>query len=172
MPTNRKRVRRPSQAEPWIKEYMGKGYYTLPSGQPGRMKAFRGDFNEKDAWEEVKDELLPQWIKENPCTRPFGWWLCDSPESRRRVGGSGRRSDNAFFKFGLPDCWWIEVNHNQPPLYESEAAYLKRHGLLTPSEAKWLADHPEALEPVSVEYKIAVHPHVAPLYNAPPKWIK
>ncbi len=35
-----------------------------------------------------------------------------------------------------------------PPLYESEAAYLQRHGLLKKAETKWLENYPEAFDPV------------------------
>ena len=38
-----------------------------------------------------------------------------------------------------------------PPTYESEAAYLQRHGFLTDAEIKWLDKHPKALKPVIAE---------------------
>jgi len=41
------------------------------------------------------------------------------------------------------------VDPNDPPVYESQAAYLKRHGLLTPEEAKKLK--PADFEPEIVE---------------------
>ena len=40
-----------------------------------------------------------------------------------------------------------------PPVYESEAAYLDRQGLLTPAEKKYLKEHPESLEPEKVEFE-------------------
>jgi hypothetical protein len=44
----------------------------------------------------------------------------------------------------------VAIDPNDPPVYESEAAYLERHGLLTVAEKRWLADHPEALAPVTI----------------------
>ncbi|MBL7203246.1 MAG: hypothetical protein ISS63_02785 [Desulfobacteraceae bacterium] len=46
----------------------------------------------------------------------------------------------------------VAIDENDPPVYESEAVYLERHGLLTASEKKWLAGHPEAMEPERVEF--------------------
>lgn len=37
-----------------------------------------------EAWETMKDELLPRFIRDNPGRRPWGWWACESPERRRR----------------------------------------------------------------------------------------
>lgn len=42
------------------------------------------------------------------------------------------------------------IDPDDPPRYESEAAYLQRLGLLTPDEQKYLEKHPELLEPESV----------------------
>jgi hypothetical protein len=67
----------------------------------------------RDVWLAIRDELLPQWIKERPGTRPSWWFLFDpecprvsaedikrhgwegwlfleyTPDLRRRVGGTG-----------------------------------------------------------------------------------
>ena len=45
----------------------------------------------------------------------------------------------------------IAVDPDDPPTFESQAAYLKRHGLLTAAEVRWLDKHPEALEPEAVK---------------------
>ena len=42
------------------------------------------------------------------------------------------------------------IDPDDPPRYESEAAYLQRLGLLTPAEEKYLQKHPELLEPETV----------------------
>ncbi|MCC6228523.1 MAG: hypothetical protein IT432_04775 [Phycisphaerales bacterium] len=34
------------------------------------------------AWEELRDELLPEFIREHPLTRPWAWWRFDAPEPR------------------------------------------------------------------------------------------
>lgn len=45
----------------------------------------------------------------------------------------------------------IAVDPDDPPIFESQAAYLKRHDLLTAAEVRWLEKHPEALEPEAVK---------------------
>jgi hypothetical protein len=49
------------------------------------------------------------------------------------------------------DFTGVPIDPRDPPTFESEAAYLDRHGLLTPAEKKHLASHPELLEPVIIE---------------------
>jgi hypothetical protein len=41
----------------------------------------------------------------------------------------------------------LPIDPQDPPRFESEAAYLRRWGLLTPAEEKHLARHPELLQP-------------------------
>lgn len=41
----------------------------------------------------------------------------------------------------------VAIDPNDPPVFESETAYLLRNGLLTPAEKKHLALHPELMEP-------------------------
>lgn len=45
------------------------------------------------------------------------------------------------------------IDPNNPPRFESEAAYLQRHGLLTEPELKYLSRHPELLIPEIVEFE-------------------
>jgi hypothetical protein len=91
------------------------------------------------------------------------------PEPRLRIGGTGRPSyeRKGFipgFKFGLPDSWPSKIDaeaglcqqddvpdSTDPPTFESQAAYLQRHGLLTDAEIKWLNKHPSALLPEKVK---------------------
>jgi len=39
------------------------------------------------------------------------------------------------------------IDPEDPPRFESEAAYLERHGLLSPAELRYLEKHPELAEP-------------------------
>jgi hypothetical protein len=68
-------------------------------------------------WKEYGDEVIRWWIKGQPGTRPRCWWRFTAPEPRREV----------------------PVGPDAPPTVESEAAYLKRLGLLLPGEEKRLA---------------------------------
>lgn len=92
---------------------------------------------------------------------PFAWWLFDAPEPRRRTGGMGTPKHEVLayrpsYSWGMPD-YWIEAweityysnrksetfqaeayDPNDPPTFESDAAYLGRHGLLTAAERRRL----------------------------------
>ncbi|MBN2062161.1 MAG: hypothetical protein JW882_17290 [Deltaproteobacteria bacterium] len=157
----------------------------------------------KERWQYYEENLLPGWIKQRPCTRPYYWWEYAAPrwddplegwaihgtlpEPRRRLGGVGNPAYEHLaylpnFEYGLPTTWVTEsevqyyngrakdihgniiptpykegnfkgkaIDPDDPPVYESEAAYLQRHGLLTATEKKWLAGYPEALEAVKIE---------------------
>jgi hypothetical protein len=153
-----KRPKKSVPKESWVTDFYLRGY----EGQGCRALLYGSD----DAllaypWEEARKELLPEWIREHPGTRPYAWWEKDAPEPRRRVGGSGRRARNALIKFGVPsDNWFKDVDPGRPPLYESQAAYLQRHNLLTVAEKRWLADHPEALEPEVIGYRLSTGPEI------------
>ena len=97
----------------------------------------------RQAWEELRDDLLPAWIAENPGTRPYAWWAFDAPEPRRCLSGPGRsilREPDApswakRLSFGVPFVLSGEDFKN-PSEYESESAYLRRLGLMTDEERR------------------------------------
>jgi hypothetical protein len=41
--------------------------------------------NIEDYWRMCRDDLLRDWIKENPCSRPWFWWQHDAPEEREEA---------------------------------------------------------------------------------------
>jgi len=113
-----------------------------------------------DAWEKHKKWILKDFISQNPGKRPWAWWKYDAPrwqrkfdawfngqlpEPRCQVCGKGVISWEKYpaivpsFNFGVP-MYWHEVDMNDPPMYEAQASYLKRHGLLAKSEEKRLTD--------------------------------
>jgi len=138
-------------------------------------------------WESHKAEILADWLREHPCSRPWAWWKYDAPrwkrkfkgcfwdqqlpEPRQKLGGRGTPAYESLsyvpnFNFGIPTAWVqksdisyhknlrdfdgkpaVAYDPNNPPCYEAEGCFLERHGLLTPTEKKWLAGHPEAREP-------------------------
>lgn len=98
---------------------------------------FNGTLN--DAWPENKDKIVSDWVKKNPCTRPWAWWLWDAPrwddqffdcyyhgelpEPRQRLGGVGTPSHEVLsivphFSFGIPDSW----------VTQQEVDYYNRNG--------------------------------------------
>ena len=111
---------------------------------------------------------------------PVGTWPgCDwdgkLPQPRKRFGGMGtpRHEVLAYvpsFVFGIPDNWvdqfdaeyykaggfeGVPIDPDDPPVFESQAAYLKRHGLLTTAERKALGKVPDAFEPEVLNPEIA-----------------
>lgn len=154
------------------------------SGSPEVARSVRGAvyFNDIAAWWGLMiDEILEDWAREQPGTRPRAWWQYDSQESRRRLGGIGTPSNECHataphLVFGIPTYWvdqrevdyrngrafhvdgyrigtenkegdfdGLAIDRDDPPRYESEAAYLKRCGLLFPGELERLTE--AAFEP-------------------------
>lgn len=100
----------------------------------------------REAWEELRDELMKAWIAEDPCTRPWAWWAFDAPERRRRINGlhpfdsPERRRHGKRFGFKRPNDLYmgmpasLMVEDDADAEYESEPDYLDRLGELTDSE--------------------------------------
>jgi len=148
MPRKRAKVKnRIEKPAPWLIQYLTFG--EIPgSKQEGVLECFqlRGNRqNEKKIWKKYHDLILSSWLQNRPGTRPFAWWKFEASEPRKQVSGKGVLVREKFpaivprFTFGVP-CDWYQVNEDNPPMFESEATYLKRHGLLTKSEEKRLSD--------------------------------
>lgn len=119
-----------------------------------------------EVWAEYGDEVVADWIAERPGTRPSLWWLFSAPrlpvgtlpQPRKRLGGTGTPAHEVLayvpsFPFGVPAQWitptdmetWPSlagnaepVSADDPPLFESQASYLDRLGLLLAGERKRL----------------------------------
>jgi hypothetical protein len=169
-----------------------KAYLLTGERAPGDAETFmlqRGGSQLKAIWKAVNRELLNDWIKQNPCSRPWAWWEWDAPraEPRQRLGGTGTPDYEVLayvphFDHGIPTGWitkfdeayyngraldihgnpigtehkegdfsGVAIDPTDPPTFESEAAYLQRHGLLTPAEARHLEKYPELLNPERIE---------------------
>jgi hypothetical protein len=77
------------------------------------------------------------------------------PEPRKRTGGIGTpayevKCVKPIFSYGIPNVW-VGVDENDLPTFESQAAYLKRHGVLFAGEEKRSDFEPEAA-PKSWDY--------------------
>jgi hypothetical protein len=92
-------------------------------------------------WRLVETDLLEDWIENGRAgTRPRYWWHYSAPEPcRQRLGGLGQtewqkyRSVLPCFTYGLPQLWYY-IDSQDPPYYESQSAFLRRHGLFLPNE--------------------------------------
>jgi len=166
MATNRKRTPRSRQVQTlhpgainWLYDRQE------PTEKPWKDRFFMDRVDFKTLWADNRDEVLAWWIKNRPGTRPLNWWIYDAPKERvpwcqgweyyaaqpyrQRVGGIGEPGHDAHTLKGIPQSWLGEPSDPlDPPRFESEAAYLQRHGLLTKEERAHLGKHPELLEPV------------------------
>jgi hypothetical protein len=102
-------------------------------------------------WRDHADWVVGWHIAHWPGSRPRLWWKFDSPGVRARLGGIGTplsECGGAYvpqFEFGLPVNWLTRdeqghfdrgtpIDPNDPPRFESEPTFLRRHGLLTREE--------------------------------------
>lgn len=128
-------------------------------------------------WLRFKNEIMKDWIQKYPGSRPWAWWKFESPkEKRRRVDGTGDAQTDIFksylksgqvlkikdnFPFGVPELWFQEhhkkmypkrefevLDKDDPPTFEGQAEYLKRHGLMSKSEIKRVPSDAYASESV------------------------
>jgi hypothetical protein len=112
---------------------------------------------QKTVWEAHRAALLAAWIEDHPGTRPAVWWRVEAPEPRQRLGGVGNPAPPPLWRgaprywCGAPDTQWREMDPEDPPVYESQAEYLRRHALLSVGEL-------ERLTPAEFEPETITHP--------------
>jgi hypothetical protein len=130
---------------------------------------FQGHPTAAELWAEHGHTFLPDYIKQWPGTRPAAWWRHETldngePLLRQKVGGCGTPWGHEQMAYGLPlvwvteenKTWWGEapgpaIDPSNPPLVESEASYLARHGLLSDTERKRLTASDFAPEAIAVD---------------------
>jgi len=103
-------------------------------------------------WERARPGVLAEYVRVNPGRRPDIWWRLDAPEPRRQIAGPELRNGVRHrTRHGVPLAWEPgprqeglclreHYDPDNPPVYESQAEFLKRHGLLLDGEAGLLAD--------------------------------
>lgn len=109
MPTNR--TRRPRAPEPAISENVHAGLLSGDWDQ-GDFVVFKlgGERNVRAVWDSIGEELLADWLRNHPCSRPWAWWEYAAPEPRRRLGGIGDTfTDRQMSEcaFGIPMGGWV-----------------------------------------------------------------
>ena len=90
-------------------------------------------------WREHRDQVLEDWIKKHPGTRPSQWWRFEAPERRRQVSG-GRPRPTSRVMFHYPKGVPFPLHRDDDTRFESEASYLRRLGLLRAPEARRLTE--------------------------------
>ena len=112
------------------------------------LKSGHDFFNEfpedeqREAWQDLKKEILQQWLQNQPGTRPWAWWCFDMPAGtrRQRIDDRHPHDDPRYdlpkdLHFGCPRCLReCDIGGR----YESQEAYLRRLSLLTAAELKFL----------------------------------
>jgi hypothetical protein len=115
-----------------------------------------------ELWKAHGAAYLAQHIKVYPGTRPAPWWRFDAPEPlRERIGGIGTPRPSNQRHLGVEllwvtaenATWWGEpagpaIDPANPPIFESQATFLDRHGFLTAAERAKLTDDDFATEAI------------------------
>lgn len=158
MPTTRKRIPRsrlPVETyPPWQISYLKNGSTDGAVCNPFEILEFKFSKDKQlAAWRACRSKIMYDWLKARPGTRPLAWWLFEAPGLRRKLSKKGP-ADAVFIEmqcgtiWGIPD--WYDDPHNvktDRPAFESQAAYLKRLGLMAKSEERCLK--PDDFEPES-----------------------
>ena len=134
MATNRKRVSRRREAD--IDPELLVWFLDATPRRPA-LVFFMQEGELQTAWNASREAVLAEWIQTRPGTRPTHWWLFDAPGQRLRIGGKGTPCHEALayapsYRLGIPADW--QFDPTDPPAYESQATFLKRHKLLLSGE--------------------------------------
>jgi len=124
------------------------------SGQttPGIATRFRPEYfartdNERRRlWEQVRDQLVAEFIEAHPGCRPWAWWRFDAPPERRRRIRPADAMTPANFDWALAKGCGLPSEHHSVVIvdadFETQAEYLRRHNLLTSAEIELLTPQP------------------------------
>ena len=88
-----------------------------------RHTFFYGNAEIAGAWAQIGDEVVADWVRDKPGTRPAIWWRLSAPEPGRTSDGFARET------LDIPIA---------PPSPAQQTAFLRRYDLLLPGEAKRL----------------------------------
>lgn len=100
----------------------------------------------REAWAQWREQAVAEHVAHHPGCRPALWWRHEAPELRRQVGGRPNRPGVLRLPYGLLAPY--PPDPSDPPRFESQAAYLRRIGLLLPGEARRLK--PADYEPETI----------------------
>jgi len=125
-------------------------------------QAIRGNFSAvRELWAEHGAALLARWIAEHPGERPWAWWIATAPSPRQCLTDPGHHVREPAAWPGLAYMWRL---HRGIPLldqvghftvaFESQAAYLDRHGFLGADERLALDEADFDVEVIRVDCEI------------------
>lgn len=96
-------------------------------------------------WHLYKEKVFALWVQYHPMSFPWAWWEFEAPrwgkflptislpEPRLKLQGSGGCAFDLYkgaapnHSFGCYQIW--KIDKNDPPVFESEEDYAKRHQL-------------------------------------------
>jgi hypothetical protein len=125
----------------------------------------------RQLWVEHGKAIVAEWIADHPGTRPSCWWKYEAPGPRVRCGGIGTPSHERLanverLHLGVPMDWITRgisetyvrlgsdlgvppLDPRNPPLYEAQATFLDRYGMLLPGERRRLSAADFKPEPIT-----------------------
>lgn len=166
-----KKLKKVPEIEDWKIKILETGEYPEGEGFEGLHFFYSGiQKNSPDLrlelYQTIKKDFLSAWIKDHPGSRPWGWWEFDCPrqkdkdancfwhgtlpEERQHISGGTRCKYNFVPSYRKAVFKYWHYTDDDVPMFESEAAFLKRLDLLTGDERRHLEKHPELLEPESL----------------------
>jgi len=149
MPTNRTRRRRARREltddeQSWLRGNRGNA----------EIEHFWNDQEKLDFWNACADDIIIEHAELSPGSRPLRWWEFSAPEMRRQIGGTGTPNKGHVpnfvlgvrcgYDWGFEDspsyvlAHCVQIDKDNPPVFESQATYLERLDLLLPGERKRL----------------------------------
>ena len=158
MPTNRTRRTRKKNQNSELSESIIK-FFDTGSCEPMTFDLFLSKKEQSEKYEIYKNKgFLDEFIKKNPGKRPYVWWDEATERHRTRTGGIGSPNFESFnyvpsYSFGVPDEFLtqeeadfyasqgstllgVPLDPDDPPQYETQTEYLRRHTLLCSWELK------------------------------------
>jgi len=146
-------------SDDWLIEYFTTGDWPMDDDESAfAYFVIRGD-EWPAVWDAHRDAVMRLW--DLPGCRPWGWWEFEAPrlpmggfpgcfwdgmlpEPRRWISGTGcplheRQAVVPGSRFGVWD--WLG-DPDAPPVFETQHAYLRRHGLLRAGERASTEPHP------------------------------
>lgn len=119
--------------------------YRYPAVRPEECRA---------AWNALRDDVLIEWVKQHPGTRPLWWWLFDAPEpQRRRLGGIGDPSHEHLgieqsYEYGIAEYWVTPYDFQ---LYNGRAVDIHGRKILDYQEGNFSGRAPDPNDPPQFE---------------------
>ena len=118
------------------------------------------------AWIRMRDALVLRYAQDCPGNRPHAWWLIEAPMPRQCLVGAHdcpqreviiREHMQGRLYYGRPAVYPCPGCFDE--VYESQARYLRRNGLLLPTEDNLVPKDLAACDTWAAQHYEDDHPH-------------